>query len=66
MPQVEIPVAKLKKYKSPGIVQILAELIQAGGAILWSEIYQYINSIWNMEEFPDQWKMSVNVPIYKN
>jgi hypothetical protein len=28
--EVEIAVAKLKKYKSPGSDQILAELIQAG------------------------------------
>jgi hypothetical protein len=31
---VEIAIAKLKKYKSPGSNQILAELIQAGGEIL--------------------------------
>jgi hypothetical protein len=28
---IEIAVAKLKRYKSPGSDQILAELIQAGG-----------------------------------
>jgi hypothetical protein len=37
--EVEIAVAKLKKYKLPGSDQILAELIQAGGEILLSEIY---------------------------
>jgi hypothetical protein len=36
---VEIAVAKLKKYKSPGSDQILAELIQAEGEILLSEIH---------------------------
>jgi hypothetical protein len=30
----EIPIAKLKKYKSPGSAQIPAELIQTGGKIL--------------------------------
>jgi hypothetical protein len=39
---IEIAVAKLKKYKSPGSGQILAELIQAGGETLQSEI---INSL---------------------
>jgi hypothetical protein len=29
--EAEIAIAKLKKYKSPGSDQILAELIQAGG-----------------------------------
>jgi hypothetical protein len=31
--QVEIAIEKLKRYKSPGIDQILAELIQAGGIV---------------------------------
>jgi hypothetical protein len=55
----------LKRYKSQGSDQILAELIQAGGETLWSEIQKPINSIWNNEELPDQWKKSVIVPIYK-
>jgi hypothetical protein len=50
--EVEIAIAKLKKYKSPGSVQIPAELIQAGGEILLSEIHKLINSVWNMEELP--------------
>jgi hypothetical protein len=53
----------LKKYKSPGSDQIPAELIQAGGEILLSEIHKSINSVWNKEEFPDQWKESIIVPI---
>jgi hypothetical protein len=32
--QVEIAVAKLKKYKSPGSDNILSELIQAAGQTL--------------------------------
>jgi hypothetical protein len=43
--EVEIAIAKLKKYKSPGSDQILAELIQAGGEILLSAIHKLINSV---------------------
>jgi hypothetical protein len=32
--EVEMAIAKLKRYKSPGSDQIPAELIQAGGEIL--------------------------------
>jgi hypothetical protein len=32
--EVKISIAKLKKYKSPGSDQILAELMQAGGETL--------------------------------
>jgi hypothetical protein len=56
--EVEIAIAKLKKYKSPGSDQSLAELIQAGGETLWSEIHKLINSIWNKEELSAQWKES--------
>jgi hypothetical protein len=51
--EVEIAIAKLKNYKSPGSDEIMAELIQAGGKILLSVIHTLINSVWNKEELPD-------------
>jgi hypothetical protein len=63
--KVEIAIAKLKKYKSPGSDQILSELIQAGGEILLPVIHKLINSVWNKEELPDQWKESIIVPVHK-
>jgi hypothetical protein len=63
---VQITIAKLKKYKSPGCDQIPAELIQAGGAILLSPIHKIINSVWNKVELPDQWKERIIVPVHKN
>jgi hypothetical protein len=62
---VEIAIAKLKKYKSPESDQILAELIQAGCETLLSEVYKLIKSLWNKEELPDEWKESIIIPIYK-
>jgi hypothetical protein len=53
--EVEIAIAKLKKYKSPGSDQIPAELIQAVGETLQSEIHKVINCIWSKEELPHQW-----------
>jgi hypothetical protein len=52
--EVEIAIAKLKKYKSPGSDQILAELIQTGGKILLSAIQKLIKFVWNKEELLDQ------------
>jgi hypothetical protein len=57
--EVEITIAKLKKCKSLGSDQILAELIHAG------KTYELNNSIWNKEELPDQWKESIPVPLQK-
>jgi hypothetical protein len=63
--EVEIAIGKLKSYKSPGTDQIPAELIEAGCEILCSDINEFICSIWNKEEMPQQWKESIVVPIYK-
>jgi hypothetical protein len=43
--EVKISIAKMKKYKSQGSVQILAELYQAGGETLVSVIHKFITSI---------------------
>jgi hypothetical protein len=58
--EVDIAVAKLKKYKSPG-----GDQIQAEDELLCSKIHELINSIWNTEKLPDQWKESIIVPIHK-
>jgi hypothetical protein len=51
--EVEIAIAKLKKYETPGGDQIPAELIQAGGETLLSVIHKLIISVWNKEELLD-------------
>jgi hypothetical protein len=43
----------------------LAELIQAGGETLVFVIQKLVNSIWNKEELPDEWKESIIIPIHK-
>jgi hypothetical protein len=63
--EVEIAIEKLKRYKSPGIDQIPAELFQAGVNTLSFEIHKLINYIWGKEELPEQWKEFIIVSIYK-
>jgi hypothetical protein len=63
--EVKIAIAKFKKNKSSGNDQIPAELIQAGGKILLCAIHKVINSVWNKEELPVQWKESIIVPVHK-
>ena len=63
--EVELAIEKLKIHKSPGIDQIPAELIKAGGKTVHCEIHKLIISIWNKEELPEEWKESIIVPIYK-
>jgi hypothetical protein len=45
--EVEIAIAKLKKYESQDSDQIVAEVIQARGDTLVSLIHKLINSVWN-------------------
>jgi hypothetical protein len=45
--------------------QIPAELIQARGETLRSDIHELINSLCNKEDLPQQWKESIILPIIK-
>ena len=63
--EVELAIGKLKNHKSPGIDQIPAELIKAGGRRICCAIHKLIISIWNKEELPEDWKESIIVRIYK-
>jgi hypothetical protein len=56
---------KLIRYKSVSSDQTEAEVIQAGGSILYFEIHTLIISNWNNEELPQKWKESIIVFIYK-
>jgi hypothetical protein len=42
-------VGNLKRYKCPDIVQTLAELCEAEGRTVCSEIPEVVNSVWNKE-----------------
>jgi hypothetical protein len=63
--EVEVATGKLKRYKSPGVDQISAELIRAGGETLCLEIHKLIKLIWNKEELRHQWKQSIVGPSHK-
>jgi hypothetical protein len=63
--EVEVAVGKLKRYKLPGADQIPAELIQAGGETLHSEVHKLIKLIWNKEELLHQWKESIVIHIHE-
>jgi len=63
--EIELPIEKLISHKSPGINQIPAELIKAGGRTIRYEIHTFIIPIWNKEKLPEGWKKLIIVPIYK-
>jgi hypothetical protein len=63
--EIEISIENVRRYKSLGIDQIPAELPQAGGNTLRSEIHIFFNSIWNKEELLQKWKDSIIILIYE-
>ena len=62
---VEMAIEKLKRHKSPSTDQIPTALVRALGRSMHSGIHKLINSIWNNEKLPDEWKGSIVVPIQK-
>ena len=56
---------KGKKKQITGFDQIPAKFNEADGRRARSEINKFINSNWNKEELPEEWKVWVVVLIYK-
>ena len=54
--EIELAVEKVKNYKSPGVDQIPAELIKAGGSTIRCAIHKLIIAIWSKEELPGELK----------
>jgi len=63
--EVVMATEKLQSHRSPDIDHIPAEVIRAGGITIRRKIHKLINSIWNNEEFSEEWKESIIVPYHK-
>ena len=61
----ELDIDKPKSHKSPGIDQIPAGLIKAGGRKICMEIHKFVISIWKNEKLPEEWKETIIVPNHK-
>jgi len=63
--EFELAIDKLKSHNSPGIDQIPAERIKAGGRTICLEIHKLVTSICKKEKLPEEWKESIIIPIHK-
>jgi hypothetical protein len=52
--EVDMAIEKLQIHKSPGIDQIPAQMIKAGGRTNLSQIHKLLNSMWNKQELPEE------------
>ena len=63
--EFQLAINKLQSHISPGIDQILSELIKAGSRTNCLGIHKLITSIWKKEKLPEEWKESIIAPIHK-
>ena len=61
----ELAIDKLKSHKSPGIDQIPADVIKAGGRTIFLEIHKLITFIRKKDKLPEEWKESIILHIHK-
>ena len=55
----------LKTGKAPGIDNVSAEEIVASGEEGMEALFSLCHRIWQTEEFPEEWKRSIILPIHK-
>jgi len=58
-------IESIKSHKSKSIDQIPAELIKAGCRTISYGTHKCIISIWNKEEFPEEWKEPIIAHVDK-
>ena len=63
--EVEAAVQSLKKGKSAGVDNILAELVQAGGEDVITALSTICNKIWQTGEWPTPWTQSLVITLPK-
>lgn len=63
--EVKVATRSLKSGKTPGVDQVTAEAIKAGGDILLYRLHSLVRKIWRTEQVPTTWRKAVIVPIHK-
>src|SRR6218665_3029595 len=63
---VEWAIKHLKDNKAPGQDRIPIELIKAGEDMTIKIITKICNNIWKIGKWPEDWKGSTFIPIFKN
>ena len=63
--EVKAAARSLKNGKAPGVDQVTAEAIKAGGDVLLYRLHLLVQTIWRTEQVPLRWRKAVIVPIHK-
>uniref|UniRef100_A0A914X6S7 Reverse transcriptase domain-containing protein n=1 Tax=Plectus sambesii TaxID=2011161 RepID=A0A914X6S7_9BILA len=63
--EVKNAIRSLKNGKAPGVDQVTAKMIKAGGDILLQWLHIHLIHIWCLERVPSAWKKAIIMPILK-
>lgn len=63
--EITTAVGKIQNHKSPGINNIVAEMIKATGEKGIDVLYEICNNLWNSGKWPKEWCVSIYIPIHK-
>ena len=63
--EVKHHIKKLHNRRAPGICNITAEMLKAGGEAMFQWLTDVINAVWVNEVLPDDWRRGVILPFWK-
>ncbi|KAE9522623.1 hypothetical protein AGLY_016986 [Aphis glycines] len=63
--ELEMGLNMLKNGKAPGVDEIVSECLKKGGPCLLNQLHKLINIIWEQEEIPESWRVSILCPVFK-
>jgi len=63
--EIERGIEMLKNGKAPGIDEVVSECLKKGEKKLIQQLHKLIIDIWEQEQIPEAWRMSVLCPVYK-
>ena len=64
--EVEEAIRRMKCGKAPGIDDISADIIKAGGRALSTRLHKLFIEIWEQEETIDDWSTAIIIRLFKN
>ena len=64
--EIEEAIRRMKGGKAPGIDDISADIIKAGGRLLSTRLHKLFVEIWEQEETIDDWSTALIIRLFKN
>ena len=63
--EIEVAIRSLKSGKAPGVDNVTAEMIKAGGECTAKVMHRLCNKVLEEEQCPDDWGKAIIVPLHK-